>query len=74
MRSGVVEPTIGETLAQEAGVPSQARLVASTVDLIVHMERAGSRRRARELLCVKGYEPGCGYLVEPLSDPTSRKA
>ncbi|MCP3963598.1 MAG: P-type conjugative transfer ATPase TrbB [bacterium] len=60
-------------LAQEAGVPSQARLVASSVDLIVHMERLGSRRRARELLSVEGYEPASGYLVEPLSDPTSPK-
>ena len=63
-----------DQLAQEAGVPSQARLVVSTVDLIVHMQRAGSRRRARELLSVEGYEPGGSYLVEPLSDPTSRKA
>ena len=45
-----------DQLAQEAGVPSQTRLIASTVHLVVHMERHGSSRRVRQLVSVQGVE------------------
>lgn len=57
-----------DQLAQEAGVPSQARLVASTVDLVAHLERDGSRRRVRELVSVQGFCPDGEFLVEPIAD------
>lgn len=60
-------------LAQEAGVPTQAALVASTVDLVVHMERNGSERRAHQLVSIQGYDPGSGYALESVADPVADK-
>ncbi len=56
-------------LAQEAGVPTQARLVASTVDLVAHMERAGSRRRVHELVSVHGLGAQDEFLIETIAEP-----
>ena len=54
-------------LAQEAGVPAHAALVASTVDLVVHMERIGSKRRVQHLASVLGYDPSSGYSVQSVA-------
>jgi type IV secretion system protein VirB11 len=62
-----------DQLAQEAGVPSQARLVASTVDLVAHMERSGSSRRVRELVSVHGLTAAGEYHVEPIAEPPAEK-
>ena len=62
-----------DQLAQEAGVPSQARLVASTVDVVAHMERNGSSRRVRELISVHGLDPSGEFHVEPIADPPAEK-
>ena len=62
-----------DQLAQEAGVPSQQRLVASTVDLVAHMERAGSSRRVRELVSVHGLGPKAEILVEPIAEPPAKE-
>ncbi|MGB5573723.1 MAG: ATPase, T2SS/T4P/T4SS family, partial [Thermoanaerobaculia bacterium] len=58
-----------DQLAQEAGVPSQTRLIASTVHLVVHMERHGSSRRVRQLVSVQGLGPDGEFHVEPIADP-----
>ena len=55
-----------DQLAQEAGVPSQARLVASSVDMVVHMERRGSKRQVTELITVKPFKPQTDYIVEAI--------
>ena len=60
-----------DQLAQEAGVPSQARLVAATIHVVVYMARLGSCRQVRELVAVRGLERGGGYHVEPLVPSTS---
>ena len=62
-----------DQLAQEAGVPSQQRLVASTVDLVAHMERAGSTRRVRELVSVHGLSPEGEIQVEPIAEPPAKE-
>ena len=53
-------------LTQEAGVPSQARLIASTLDIVVHMRRHAQRREVQELYLIQGYDPETGYHVEPV--------
>ncbi len=58
-----------DQLVQEAGVPSQARLIASTVHLIAHMERRGRRRVVRQLAAVCGGDPEHGFRVESLAAP-----
>lgn len=55
-----------DLLAQEAGVPSQAWLIGSTVHLVAHFERIASQRRLAQLAAVQGYEPGRGFLVHQL--------
>lgn len=55
-----------DQLAQEAGVPSQAWLVASSVDMVVHMERRGSKRQVTELITVKPFKPQTDYIVEAI--------
>jgi len=63
-----------DQLAQEAGVPSQTRLIASTVHRVVHMERHGSSRRVRQLLSVRGVSPNGDFHVEPLAEsPTGKE-
>jgi type IV secretion system protein VirB11 len=53
-----------DQLAQEAGVPSRARLVAQTVDVVVHLERRGSVRRVRQLVHVVEHDPERGFVVD----------
>ena len=55
-----------DQLAQEAGVPSQARLVASSVDMVVHMERRSSKRQVTELITVRPFKPQTDYIVEAI--------
>ena len=55
-----------DQLAQEAGVPSQALLVASSVDMVVHMERRGSKRLVTELITVKPFKPQTDFIVEAI--------
>jgi type IV secretion system protein VirB11 len=62
-----------DQLAQEAGVPSQVRLIASTVHLVVHMERQGTSRQVRQLLSVQGVSPTGEFQVEPTADPPAEK-
>jgi len=62
-----------DQLTQEAGVPSQARLVASSVDLVAHLERRGSRRLLCELVAVRDFDPTRGFRVENLTPPPNRK-
>ena len=57
-----------DQLVQEAGVPSQGRLIGSSVHLIVHMRREGQRRCVQKLLLVDGYDPGRGYLTRTLPE------
>ena len=62
-----------DQLAQEAGVPSQTRLIASTVHLVVHMERRGSSRRIRKIVSVQGVSPAGEFLVEPIVQSPAKK-
>ena len=55
-----------DQLAQEAGVPSQASLVARAVHRVAHIERTTSGRRLRELVAVRGDHPERGFEVEAL--------
>ena len=57
-----------DLLAQEAGVPSQGRLIASTVHLVAHFERSGSRRRLAELVAVRGFDAHRGFETQPLQE------
>lgn len=45
-----------DALAQEAGVPSQARRVAETVDRVIFIARVGTKRRVVEVLAVDGLD------------------
>ena len=60
-----------DLLAQEAGVPSQARWIASTVDWVAFLERHGNRRRVAELVRIRGWSPDTGFRVEPVTSATS---
>ena len=62
-----------DQLAQEAGVPAQVRLVASSVDLVAHMERYGSCRRVAQLASVSGLGPDSEFVVEPIGEPRAKK-
>ncbi|MCP3962336.1 MAG: P-type conjugative transfer ATPase TrbB [bacterium] len=57
-----------DQLAQEAGVPSQARLVASTVHLVAHMVREGQRRYLQQLIAVRGHDQEAGYLIDSATE------
>ena len=57
-------------LAQEAGLASAARLVASAVDLVAFIVRSAAGRRLTEIVRVRGLDPDGGYAVTPcLEDP-----
>ena len=56
-----------DQLIQEANVPSQRALVADTIDLVVHLERAGGGRRIKDAVRVEGYSPTTGaYRLVPI--------
>jgi type IV secretion system protein VirB11 len=56
-----------DQLIQEANVPSQPALVADTIDLVVHLERAGRGRRIKSVVRVEGYSPTTGaYRLVPI--------
>ena len=63
-----------DQLAQEAGVPSQAPLVARAVHRVAHLERTADGRRLRELVAVRGYHPDRGFEVEALVDDGSARS
>ena len=55
-----------DQLIQENNVPSQAPLIADTIDLVIHLERSGPSRQVTEALWVKGYSDSTGkFLLEP---------
>ena len=57
-----------DQLVQENGVPSQASVIADTIDWVVHLERTGGSRRVREIVYVEGYSPTEGtYRLAPVS-------
>jgi len=51
-----------DQLAQEAGVPSQAPLIAQTVHLVVHLAGRGSLLRVQDLVQVEGLGPDGFHL------------
>jgi type IV secretion system protein VirB11 len=56
-----------DQLAMEGGASSQRRLVAETIDLIVHIAGRGTTRRVQELLTVRGLEAdGSSFDLLPL--------
>lgn len=59
-----------DALAQEAGVPSQARLIAETTDLVAVVGKTPEGRPGAliELARVTGYDPAQGARVEPVED------
>lgn len=54
-----------DQLAQEAGVPSQAALIAQTVHLVVHLAGRGSQLRVQDLVQVEGLGTD-GYRLRSL--------
>lgn len=54
-----------DQLAQEAGVPSQAALMAQTVHLVVHLAGRGSQLRIQDIVQVEGLEPD-GFRLRSL--------
>lgn len=57
-----------DQLAMEAGAASQRRLVAETIDLIVHIAGRGTNRRVQELLTVRGLAAdGSSFELLPIS-------
>jgi type IV secretion system protein VirB11 len=58
-----------DQLAMEGGAASQRRLIAETIDLIVHIAGRGTTRRVQELLTVRGLEAD-GSSFNLLSLPT----
>ncbi len=52
-----------DQLVQEAGVPSQSRLIARTVGLVAHLERRGSLRHLAELATVGPLDSNGGFTV-----------
>ena len=54
-----------DQLIQEAGVPSQAALIAQTVHLVVHLAGRGSQLRVRDLVQVEGLGPD-GFQLRSL--------
>ena|SRR5436305_3814396 len=57
-----------DQLAMESGASSQRRLIAETIDLIVHIAGRGTTRRLQELTAVRGLKPD-GSSFELLSLP-----
>lgn len=55
-----------EQLALEATTRAPVRLIAEAVDIVIHMSRAGGRRRIEEALRVTGLDDGC-YRTRPLA-------
>lgn len=56
-----------DDLVQEAGVPSQLERIARAVDLVVFLEREGTRRRAAEVVEAHIGADG-GLAVKPVAD------
>jgi type IV secretion system protein TrbB len=62
-----------DQLAMEGGAASQRRLVAETIDLIVHIAGRGTTRRVQELLTVRGLAAdGSSFNLLPL--PTGEQS
>jgi type IV secretion system protein VirB11 len=55
-----------DRLAQRAGVPPQAELVAEAVDLVVRLEGHHSSRRVRDLVRVRGLDSSGRALLSPM--------
>ena len=53
-----------DQLVQEAGVPSQRRLIAETIDLIVSIARTGGGWRVEEILRIAGYDSEHGFWLD----------
>ena len=55
-----------DQLVQEAGVPSQPRLIAETVGLVVAIARTATGRRIREVVRVEGFDRANGFRLREL--------
>jgi type IV secretion system protein VirB11 len=53
-----------DQLVQEAGVPSQRKLIAETIDLIVSIARTGGGWRVEEILRIAGYDSEHGFWLD----------
>jgi type IV secretion system protein VirB11 len=53
-----------DQLVQEAGVPSQRRLIAETIDLIVSIARTSGGWRVEEILRIAGYDSEHGFWLD----------
>jgi P-type conjugative transfer ATPase TrbB len=56
-----------DSLVQEAGVPSQPRLISEAIDLIVTIAMTPAGRRITEIATINGYDPTTGHRVEPVA-------
>jgi type IV secretion system protein VirB11 len=54
-----------DDLVQEAGVPSQLPRIARAIDLVVYLEREGTRRRVAEVIEVRSGADGA-LAVQPV--------
>ncbi len=63
-----------DSLIQEAGVPTQAHLVAEAVDLVVFIARTLEGRRVNELARVSGCDPVIGYRLERITCDSKEKS
>jgi P-type conjugative transfer ATPase TrbB len=61
-----------DRLAQRNGVPSQARLVAEAVDLVVVMVGGSQPRRVREVVRVRGLDAAGRYELERMEEGGAR--
>ena len=55
-----------DQLVQEAGVPSQPRLIAETVGLVVAIARTPTGRRIQEVVRVEGFDRANGFRLREL--------
>jgi type IV secretion system protein VirB11 len=53
-----------DQLVQEAGVPSQRRLIAETIDLIVSIARTSGGWRVEEILRIAGSDSEHGFWLD----------
>ncbi len=57
-----------DNLVQEAGGPSQPRLISETIDLIVTIAMTPAGRRVTELATITGYDSRTGHTTGPAED------
>jgi Flp pilus assembly CpaF family ATPase len=57
-----------DNLVQEAGGPSQPRLISETIDLIVTIAMTSAGRRVTEIATIRGYDSRTGHTTGPAED------